>query len=66
MSHADERNGLFRIVEYDAHSVAATASDAADAMTQIHAIRSANSLHGSVMDGKDHRVTLSERHYFHA
>src|SRR5690349_23675461 len=37
---------------------------AAHTMSQIHAIDAARPLHGAMVNGEDHRVTLFERHHF--
>src|SRR3984893_1768985 len=41
-------------------------AEAADAVTQVHAIHAAGSFYRTMMDSEYHGVALAERHYFGA
>ena len=54
--------GLLRVVENDANGVPESGADAAYAVPEIDAIVALRSLNRPVVDGKDYRVALSQRH----
>jgi phage tail tape-measure protein len=47
------------VVEDDAEGVAAAASQSAHAVAHGHAVGAAGALNGALIDGEDHRVTLT-------
>src|ERR1700679_1091608 len=53
---------LCRIVENDADRMTAPREDAADAVPQIHAIRTACALHRPVVNRENNSVALTQRH----
>src|SRR5229473_417944 len=54
------------VVEDDAQGVAAAVAQAAHAVAHIDAIDPARALHGAMVDRKDHRLALRERHHLGA
>src|SRR5580693_913554 len=53
---------LYRIMENDAYRVTAPREDAANAVPQVHAIRTARALHGPVVNRENNSVALMERY----
>src|SRR6202011_58979 len=53
---------LCRVVENNADCVTLPRPDAADAVPQVHAIRTARALHGPVVNRENNAVALAERH----
>src|SRR5712692_9470092 len=56
------RSLSLRVVENDADRVTMSAPDAADAVQEIDAIRSASALHGTIMNREHNAITLAKRH----
>ena len=51
-------------MENDAKCMAVSPAQTTDAVPKIDPIHTARTLHRTVMDGEDNRVTLPERHDF--
>ena len=54
---------LSRIVENDADGLTAARPEAADAVTQVYAIRAPRPLHGTIVNRENNAISLSKRHY---